>query len=163
MSDSEAHQEEGHMETEAEVGVLQPQNREVQEPLEAGRREAGFFPRVSGWNVALRTPLFCVEAILSHPAFAQGQRLALSPLEQELRDDDFYAYDEDGTRFSHDITPIILAAHCQEYEIVHILLLKGARIERPHDYFCKCNECTEKQRKDSFSHSRSRTVQGQDA
>ncbi|XP_062443173.1 short transient receptor potential channel 7 isoform X3 [Rhea pennata] len=97
-----------------------------------------------------------VEAILNHPAFAQGQRLTLSPLEQELRDDDFYAYDEDGTRFSHDITPIILAAHCQEYEIVHILLLKGARIERPHDYFCKCNECVEKQRKDSFSHSRSR-------
>uniref|UniRef100_A0A8C0K4E5 Transient receptor potential cation channel subfamily C member 7 n=1 Tax=Canis lupus dingo TaxID=286419 RepID=A0A8C0K4E5_CANLU len=97
-----------------------------------------------------------VEAILNHPAFAQGQRLTLSPLEQELRDDDFYAYDEDGTRFSHDITPIILAAHCQEYEIVHILLLKGARIERPHDYFCKCNECTEKQRRDSFSHSRSR-------
>ncbi|XP_034870934.1 short transient receptor potential channel 7 [Mirounga leonina] len=97
-----------------------------------------------------------VEAILNHPAFAQGQRLTLSPLEQELRDDDFYAYDEDGTRFSHDVTPIILAAHCQEYEIVHILLLKGARIERPHDYFCKCNECTEKQRKDSFSHSRSR-------
>uniref|UniRef100_A0A2K5KN02 Transient receptor potential cation channel subfamily C member 7 n=1 Tax=Cercocebus atys TaxID=9531 RepID=A0A2K5KN02_CERAT len=97
-----------------------------------------------------------VEAILNHPAFAQGQRLTLSPLEQELRDDDFYAYDEDGTRFSHDITPIILAAHCQEYEIVHILLLKGARIERPHDYFCKCTECAEKQRKDSFSHSRSR-------
>uniref|UniRef100_A0A5F8HJ09 Transient receptor potential cation channel subfamily C member 7 n=1 Tax=Monodelphis domestica TaxID=13616 RepID=A0A5F8HJ09_MONDO len=97
-----------------------------------------------------------VEAILNHPAFSQGQRLTLSPLEQELRDDDFYAYDEDGTRFSHDITPIILAAHCQEYEIVHILLLKGARIERPHDYFCKCNECAEKQRKDSFSHSRSR-------
>nr|XP_060621314.1 short transient receptor potential channel 7 isoform X4 [Anolis sagrei ordinatus] len=97
-----------------------------------------------------------VEAILNHPAFAQGQRLTLSPLEQELRDDDFYAYDEDGTRFSHDITPIILAAHCQEYEIVHILLMKGARIERPHDYFCKCNECIEKQRKDSFSHSRSR-------
>nr|XP_033783289.1 short transient receptor potential channel 7 isoform X1 [Geotrypetes seraphini] len=97
-----------------------------------------------------------VEAILNHPAFARGQRLTLSPLEQELRDDDFYAYDEDGTRFSHDITPIILAAHCQEYEIVHILLVKGARIERPHDYFCKCNECSKKQRKDSFSHSRSR-------
>ncbi|KAK7137566.1 hypothetical protein R3I94_013271 [Phoxinus phoxinus] len=97
-----------------------------------------------------------VEAILAHPAFAGGLRLTLSPLEQELRDDDFYAYDEDGTRFSHDVTPVILAAHCQEYEIVHILLLKGARIERPHDYFCKCYECTEKQRRDSFSHSRSR-------
>ncbi|XP_016131921.1 short transient receptor potential channel 7-like [Sinocyclocheilus grahami] len=97
-----------------------------------------------------------VEAILAHPAFAGGLRLTLSPLEQELRDDDFYAYDEDGTRFSHDVTPVILAAHCQEYEIVHILLMKGARIERPHDYFCKCCECTEKQRRDSFSHSRSR-------
>uniref|UniRef100_A0A8C7BGU4 Transient receptor potential cation channel subfamily C member 7 n=1 Tax=Neovison vison TaxID=452646 RepID=A0A8C7BGU4_NEOVI len=97
-----------------------------------------------------------VEAILNHPGFAASKRLTLSPCEQELQDDDFYAYDEDGTRFSQDITPIILAAHCQEYEIVHILLLKGARIERPHDYFCKCNECTEKQRKDSFSHSRSR-------
>ncbi|KAM9794960.1 short transient receptor potential channel 7b [Neosynchiropus ocellatus] len=97
-----------------------------------------------------------VEAILAHPAFGGGLRLALSPLEQEMRDDDFYAYDEDGTRFSHDVTPVILAAHCQEYEIVHILLTKGARIERPHDYFCKCLECVEKQKKDSFSHSRSR-------
>ncbi|XP_078087040.1 short transient receptor potential channel 7 isoform X2 [Mustelus asterias] len=97
-----------------------------------------------------------VEAILNHPAFAHGQRLAISPLEQELRDDDFYAYDEDGTRFSQDITPVILASHCQEYEIVHILLLKGARIEKPHDYFCKCSECAEKQKRDSFSHSRSR-------
>nr|XP_046189371.1 short transient receptor potential channel 7-like [Oncorhynchus gorbuscha] len=97
-----------------------------------------------------------VEAILANPAFSQGLRLTQSPLEQELRDDDFYAYDEDGTRFSHDVTPVILAAHCQEYEIVHILLTKGARIERPHDYFCKCNECVEKQKRDSFSHSRSR-------
>ncbi|XP_029297432.1 LOW QUALITY PROTEIN: short transient receptor potential channel 7b [Cottoperca gobio] len=97
-----------------------------------------------------------VEAILANPAFGGGLRLAFSPLEQELCDDDFYAYDEDGTRFSHDVTPVILAAHCQEYEIVHILLTKGARIERPHDYFCKCSECEEKQKQDSFSHSRSR-------
>ncbi|XP_061644235.1 short transient receptor potential channel 7-like isoform X2 [Phyllopteryx taeniolatus] len=97
-----------------------------------------------------------VEAVLGHPAFGGGLRLASSPPEQEMRDDDFYAYDEDGTRFSHDVTPVILAAHCQEYEIVHILLTKGARIERPHDYFCKCSECVEKQKKDSFSHSRSR-------
>uniref|UniRef100_A0A671EQA0 Transient receptor potential cation channel subfamily C member 3 n=1 Tax=Rhinolophus ferrumequinum TaxID=59479 RepID=A0A671EQA0_RHIFE len=97
-----------------------------------------------------------VEAILSHPGFAASKRLTLSPSEQELQDDDFYAYDEDGTRFSPDITPIILAAHCQKYEVVHMLLMKGARIERPHDYFCKCGDCTEKQRHDSFSHSRSR-------
>ncbi|XP_006887386.1 PREDICTED: short transient receptor potential channel 6 isoform X3 [Elephantulus edwardii] len=97
-----------------------------------------------------------VEAILNHPAFAEGKRLATSPSQSELQQDDFYAYDEDGTRFSHDVTPIILAAHCQEYEIVHTLLRKGARIERPHDYFCKCSECNQKQKHDSFSHSRSR-------
>ncbi|KAM5317957.1 short transient receptor potential channel 6 isoform 2-T2 [Glossophaga mutica] len=97
-----------------------------------------------------------VEAILNHPAFAEGKRLATSPSQSELQQDDFYAYDEDGTRFSHDVTPVILAAHCQEYEIVHTLLRKGARIERPHDYFCKCNECNQKQKHDSFSHSRSR-------
>uniref|UniRef100_A0A5F9C3V1 Transient receptor potential cation channel subfamily C member 6 n=1 Tax=Oryctolagus cuniculus TaxID=9986 RepID=A0A5F9C3V1_RABIT len=97
-----------------------------------------------------------VEAILNHPAFAEGRRLATSPSQSELQLDDFYAYDEDGTRFSHDVTPIILAAHCQEYEIVHTLLRKGARIERPHDYFCKCSECNQKQKHDSFSHSRSR-------
>uniref|UniRef100_A0A8D0FXY3 Transient receptor potential cation channel subfamily C member 6 n=1 Tax=Strix occidentalis caurina TaxID=311401 RepID=A0A8D0FXY3_STROC len=97
-----------------------------------------------------------VEAILNHPAFAEGKRLALSPSQSELQHDDFYAYDEDGTRFSHDVTPIILAAHCHEYEIVHTLLRKGARIDRPHDYFCKCSECNQKQKHDSFSHSRSR-------
>lgn len=95
-----------------------------------------------------------VEAILAHPSFQASERLTRSPC--ELQDDDFYSYDEDGTRFSPDITPIILSAHCQKYEVVHMLLLKGARIERPHDYFCKCVECAEKQGKDAFSHSRSR-------
>ncbi|MEE6461643.1 hypothetical protein FKM82_001356 [Ascaphus truei] len=97
-----------------------------------------------------------VEAILNHSAFAASKRLTLSPCEQELQDDDFFSYDEDGTRFSPDITPIILAAHCQKYEVVHMLLIKGAKIEKPHDYFCKCSDCTEKQKVDSFSHSRSR-------
>lgn len=59
-------------------------------------------------------------------------------------------------RFSHDVTPVILAAHCQEYEIVHTLLSKGARIDPPHDYFCSCDSCNYQQQFDSFSHSRSR-------
>lgn len=59
-------------------------------------------------------------------------------------------------RFSHDVTPLILAAHCQEYEIVHTLLSKGAHIDHPHDYFCGCDSCNYQQQFDSFSHSRSR-------
>nr|XP_033794546.1 short transient receptor potential channel 3 isoform X2 [Geotrypetes seraphini] len=97
-----------------------------------------------------------VEALLSHSALAGSGWLALSPGEQELQDDDFYSYDEDGSRFSPDVTPVILAAHCQKYEVVHMLLSRGARIERPHDYFCKCSDCADKQRHDAFSHSRSR-------
>ncbi|TMS14633.1 Short transient receptor potential channel 6 [Larimichthys crocea] len=95
------------------------------------------------------------EALLSHPAFRDAHRLTASPAQADMLDD-FYAYDEDGTRFSHDITPVMLAAHCQEYEIVHILLSKGARIDHPHDYFCGCDSCNYQQQFDSFSHSRSR-------
>lgn len=94
-----------------------------------------------------------VEALLSHQAFLDGQRLSDCPSQA---DDDFFTYDEDGTRFSHGITPIILASQCHEYEIVHMLLMKGARIERPHDYFCQCRTCSNEQSRDSFSHSQSR-------
>ncbi|XP_067232402.1 short transient receptor potential channel 6a [Chanodichthys erythropterus] len=96
-----------------------------------------------------------VEAILSHKAFADSKRLTASPSQAPMHDD-FFAYDEDGTRFSHDVTPVILASHCHEYEIVHILLGKGARIEQPHDYFCACDTCNYHQKYDSFCHSRSR-------
>uniref|UniRef100_H2LM01 Transient receptor potential cation channel subfamily C member 6 n=1 Tax=Oryzias latipes TaxID=8090 RepID=H2LM01_ORYLA len=95
------------------------------------------------------------EALLGHPSFRDSRRLTASPAQADMLDD-FYAYDEDGTRFSHDVTPVILAAHCQEYEIVHTLLSKGARIDPPHDYFCSCNSCNYQQQYDSFSHSRSR-------
>ncbi|XP_061575772.1 short transient receptor potential channel 6 [Cololabis saira] len=96
-----------------------------------------------------------VETILSHEAFADGQRLTNSPGQAETQDD-FFSFDENGTRFSHDITPVILASQCHAYEIVHILFLKGARIERPHDFFCQCRPCSEQQRQDSFSLSQSR-------
>uniref|UniRef100_A0A3Q3KUE4 Transient receptor potential cation channel, subfamily C, member 6b n=1 Tax=Labrus bergylta TaxID=56723 RepID=A0A3Q3KUE4_9LABR len=96
-----------------------------------------------------------VEAILNHQALADSHMLTNSPSQAETRDD-FFAYDEDGTRFSRDITPIILASQCHDYEIVHILFTKGARIERPHDYFCQCRNCSEQQKHDSFSHSQSR-------
>uniref|UniRef100_A0A667Y5P5 Transient receptor potential cation channel, subfamily C, member 6a n=1 Tax=Myripristis murdjan TaxID=586833 RepID=A0A667Y5P5_9TELE len=95
------------------------------------------------------------EALLGHPSFRDTRRLTASPAQADMLDD-FFAYDEDGTRFSHDVTPVILAAHCQEYEIVHTLLSKGARIDPPHDYFCCCDSCNYQQQYDSFSHSRSR-------
>lgn len=35
--------------------------------------------------------------------------------------------------FTPDITPLILAAHRDNYEIIKILLDKGARLPIPHD------------------------------
>ncbi|KAM9852854.1 short transient receptor potential channel 6 [Aulostomus maculatus] len=96
-----------------------------------------------------------VEAILSHQAFTDIQALSNSPSQADTQDD-FFAYDENGTLFSYDITPIILASQRQDYDIVYMLLMKGARIERPHDYFCQCRTCSEQQRHDSFRHSQSR-------
>ncbi|CBY32382.1 unnamed protein product [Oikopleura dioica] len=99
-----------------------------------------------------------VEAILSHDDFKVEDRLTISPAEQRRRslDSDFYTYDGAETRFSPDITPIILASQCQEYEIVHQLLIRGARIERPHNYHCQCEDCSRSRCVDSFSHSLSR-------
>lgn len=37
------------------------------------------------------------EALLSHPAFRDAHRLTASPAQVDMLDD-FYAYDEDGTR-----------------------------------------------------------------
>lgn len=93
-----------------------------------------------------------VEVLLSHEVFADGQRLTNSPGQS----DDFYSHDVEGKCFSHGVSPIVLASQCQEYEIVHLLLMRGARIERPHDCFCQCRTCCERRGRDAFSHSKSR-------
>ncbi|XP_077350445.1 short transient receptor potential channel 6 isoform X2 [Festucalex cinctus] len=95
------------------------------------------------------------EAILSHRAFADVQRLTSSPSQVDIHRD-LFAYDENGSLFSNDITPIILASQCHDYEIVHLLLARGARIPQPHDYFCWCGACSQQQTDDSFRHSQSR-------
>ncbi|KAL1509539.1 hypothetical protein ABEB36_004254 [Hypothenemus hampei] len=43
--------------------------------------------------------------------------------------------------FTPDITPLILAAHRNNYEILRILLDRGATIPMPHDIKCGCDEC----------------------
>ena len=62
----------------------------------------------------------------------------------------------DDDEFSSDITPIILAAHVNNYEILKILLTEGTTLVRPHDIRCGCVECISKMAKDSLKFSRSR-------
>ena len=61
-----------------------------------------------------------------------------------------------SSSFTQDITPIILAAHRDSYEIIKILLDRGDRIPKPHDVRCNCTECVTKSSEDRLNHSRSR-------
>ncbi|XP_076044105.1 transient receptor potential-gamma protein-like isoform X10 [Oratosquilla oratoria] len=58
--------------------------------------------------------------------------------------------------FTPDITPLILAAHRDNYEIIKILLDRGATLPMPHDVRCGCEECVTSRMEDSLRHSRSR-------
>lgn len=59
--------------------------------------------------------------------------------------------------FTSDITPLILAAHKNNYEIIKILLDRGVSpIPSPHDAHCGCRECREARAQDCLRHSRSR-------
>ena len=66
------------------------------------------------------------------------------------------AVDRDASTFTPDITPLILAAHRDNYEILKILLDRGATLPAPHDIRCACSDCVRSTREDSLNHSRSR-------
>lgn len=40
-----------------------------------------------------------------------------------------------------DISPVILAAHLNRFEILAMLLRKDATIEKPHKHSCSCETC----------------------
>ncbi|XP_038108644.1 transient receptor potential-gamma protein isoform X1 [Culex quinquefasciatus] len=62
----------------------------------------------------------------------------------------------DTATFTPDITPLILAAHRDNYEIIKILLDRGATLPMPHDVRCGCDDCVTSRQEDSLRHSRSR-------
>ncbi|XP_044587322.1 transient receptor potential-gamma protein isoform X3 [Cotesia glomerata] len=62
----------------------------------------------------------------------------------------------DTATFTPDITPLILSAHRDNYEIIKILLDRGSVLPMPHDVRCGCDECVTSRMEDSLRHSRSR-------
>ena len=51
------------------------------------------------------------------------------------------AVDAVSASYTPDITPLILAAHHNSYEILKILLDRGASLPQPHDLKCSCDGC----------------------
>ncbi|XP_071044300.1 transient-receptor-potential-like protein [Parasteatoda tepidariorum] len=60
---------------------------------------------------------------------------------------------EESSDYSPDISPIILAAHCNQFEILQLLLSRGAVIEKPHPLSCSCQKCHEGMHTDSLRYS----------
>ncbi|KAJ8675456.1 hypothetical protein QAD02_011242 [Eretmocerus hayati] len=66
------------------------------------------------------------------------------------------AVDRSASNFTPDITPLTLAAHMNNYEILKILLDRGATLPTPHDVRCGCDDCVTSSETDSLRHSQSR-------
>ncbi|XP_030634013.1 short transient receptor potential channel 4b [Chanos chanos] len=85
-----------------------------------------------------------VELLLNHKK-PSGEKQVPPPL-----------LDKQFSDFTPDITPIILAAHTNNYEIIKMLVQKGVSVPQPHEVRCNCVECVSSSDVDSLRHSRSR-------
>ncbi|CAH1777259.1 unnamed protein product [Owenia fusiformis] len=47
----------------------------------------------------------------------------------------------ESAEFSANITPLMLAAHCHNYEVIQKLIARGDTIEIPHQVNCDCKDC----------------------
>ncbi|CAK1588999.1 unnamed protein product [Parnassius mnemosyne] len=64
--------------------------------------------------------------------------------------------DPNTAMFTRDITPLMLAAHKNNYEIIKLLLDRGATLPDPHDIRCGCDECICNSTEDSLRHTLAR-------
>ncbi|KAF7285043.1 hypothetical protein GWI33_012349 [Rhynchophorus ferrugineus] len=91
--------------------------------------------------------------------FVEAVELLLEYEELIHKEGELYSWqkvDMNTATFTPDITPLILAAHRNNYEILKILLDRGATIPMPHDIKCGCQECINQSEEDSLRHSLSR-------
>jgi len=91
--------------------------------------------------------------------FVEAVELLLEHEELIHKEGDPYSWenvDRTTSSFTPDITPLILAAHRNNYEILKILLDRGATIPVPHDVQCGCGDCIRGVLEDSLRHSMSR-------
>ncbi|KAF5277599.1 hypothetical protein FQA39_LY06092 [Lamprigera yunnana] len=91
--------------------------------------------------------------------FVEAVELLLEWEEEHHKSGELYSWesiDNDASAFTSDITPLILAAHKNNYEIIKILLDRGATLPVPHDVKCGCDDCVKLRKEDSLRHSQAR-------
>ncbi|XP_074660519.1 short transient receptor potential channel 7-like [Tubulanus polymorphus] len=72
-----------------------------------------------------------VKLILSHESYADNGA-------QSNRSRDSNC---DRNQFSPDITPLILACHENNHEIIQLFIMREQRVEKPHQIDCQCEHC----------------------
>jgi len=77
--------------------------------------------------------------MIEHPNYIAGSELC-----RRTQKDPFFRTDE-KSQFSPDITPLILAAHYNNHEIIQMFLSRNQTIDRPHPISCQCADCVTKQ------------------
>ncbi|XP_065332028.1 transient receptor potential protein-like isoform X2 [Cloeon dipterum] len=91
--------------------------------------------------------------------YVEAVEVLLQWEEQNHKPGDLYSWesvDRAQSTFTNDITPLMLAAHYNNYEIIKILLDRGATLPTPHDVRCGCDDCVISSEQDSLRHSQAR-------
>ncbi|KAF2355082.1 Transient receptor potential channel, partial [Trinorchestia longiramus] len=91
--------------------------------------------------------------------YVEGVELLLHWEEKQHVPGEPYSWEmteNDTAVYTKDITPLILAAHRNHYEILKLLLDRGASLPMPHDVRCGCDSCIASTKEDSLRHSLSR-------
>ncbi|XP_069177288.1 transient receptor potential protein [Procambarus clarkii] len=91
--------------------------------------------------------------------YVEGVEMLLTWEEKNHKKGQPYSWEcipKETASFTKDITPLILAAHHNHYEILKLLLDRGATLPMPHDIRCGCDECLISTEEDSLRHSLSR-------
>ncbi|CAH8460480.1 unnamed protein product [Schistosoma turkestanicum] len=78
-----------------------------------------------------------VEMLIDHPSITK-EMLGTSWTTQCIG---IGKQEEESHDFSADISPVMLAAICNQFEILQLLINRGARIEEPHKSSCSCEHC----------------------
>ncbi|XP_022103605.1 short transient receptor potential channel 3-like isoform X1 [Acanthaster planci] len=87
------------------------------------------------------------QTLLTHPMFQKSKdKFRLGSLTN-------YFQPKNNSKFDQDITPIMLAAHCNEIDIIRLLLHRGDSVKKPHHSLCECTSCYNKRLFDPLKHS----------
>lgn len=88
-------------------------------------------------NAISQEKIHIVKLIIDHPQYIRMEKI-MTPRGQRAG---LIGKGIERSQFSADITPLMLAAHTNNHEIIQLLLDRGLKVEMPHDRSCMCLDC----------------------